>query len=127
DFVVAQLDPDFAVQARQVSGAPTWPNATINKAIATRMGKTTVALCLAPERLYVDGKIADIPDTGVLALPNGVDITRRANMYFITSPSGDSLTATVNPSPGWIDISVGFGRWPANVKGLLANANDNLN
>jgi hypothetical protein len=127
DFVVAQIDPDFAVQARQVSGKPTWPNATINKGIATRMGKRTVALCLAPERLYVDGKIADVPQSGVLALPDGVDITRRSNVYFITSPSGDSVRATVHPDPGWIDISVGFGRWPANVKGLLANVNDNVN
>jgi hypothetical protein len=127
DFVVAQLDPDFAVQARQVNGAPNWPNATLNKAIATRMGKSTVALCLAPERLVVDGKIADIPQSGVLELPDGVDITRRRNVYFITSPSGDSVRATVNPSPGWIDMSVGFGHWPATVKGLLANANDNMN
>jgi hypothetical protein len=127
DFVVAQVDPDFAVQARQVSGAPTWPNATINKAIATRMGKTMVALCLAPVRLYVNGKIAEIPQTGVLALPDEVDITRRGNVYFITSPSGDSVSATVHGSPGWIDVAVGFGRWPANVKGILANANNNLN
>jgi hypothetical protein len=127
DFLVAQLDPDFAVQARQLSGAPTWPNATLNKAIATRMGKTVVALCLAPERLIVDGKIAAFPQSGVIALPDGVDITRRANVYFITSNSGDSVQATVNPSPGWINMAVGFGHWPATVKGLLANANDNVN
>jgi hypothetical protein len=127
DFVVAQVDPDFAVQARQVSGAPTWPDATVNKAIATRMGKTTVALCLAPERLLVDGKIADLSQTGVLSLPDGIDITRRGSDYFITSASGDSVHATVHPTPGWIDIDVGFGRWPATVKGLLANANDNVN
>lgn len=127
DFIVAQLDPDFAVQARQVSGAPTWPNATINKGIATRMGKDTVALCLAPERLYVNGSPATVPESGVLALPDGVDITRKANLYFITSPAGDSVQATVHPSPGWIDVAVGFGHWPATVKGLLANANDNVN
>ncbi len=125
DFVVAQLDPDFAVQARQVNGAPTWPNATLNKAIATRMGKSTVALCLAPERLLVDGKVTGIPQSGVLELPDGVDITLRRKVYYITSPSGDSVRATVNP--GWIDMSIGFGHWPATVKGLLANANDDIN
>ena len=127
DFVVAQVDPDFSVEARQVSGAPTWPDATVNKAVATRMGKTTVALCLAPERLYVDGAAATIPETGVLGLPSGVDITRRGNQYFITSESGDSVSATVHGAPGWIDIAVGFGHWPATVKGLFANANENIN
>jgi hypothetical protein len=126
DFTVAQRAPNFEVQARQVSGAPTWPNADVNKAIATRMGKTTVALCLAPERLFVDGKETQIGDK-VLEVPGGVDITRRADHYYITSPDGDSVIATVHGAPGWIDVAVGFGRWPANVKGLLANANNNIN
>ena len=47
DFVLAQVDPDFVVQTRQVSGAPTWPDASVNSAVATRMGKTKVAVCLA--------------------------------------------------------------------------------
>jgi hypothetical protein len=127
DFLVAQEDNGFIVQSRQVSGAPTWPNATINKAVATRMGKTTVALCLAPERLYVDGRIAQFGDTNVLSLPDGVDVTRRNHEYFVTNQSGDSIHATVHPSPGWIDVSVGLGHWPANVKGILANAGTNVN
>ena len=122
DFLVAQEDRDFVVQSRQVSGAPTWPDATINKAIATRMGKTTVALCLGPERLYVDGRIVQLDQTNLLSLPSGIDITRRNSDYFITSQSGDSVRATVHPSPGWIDVAVGLGHWPANVKGILANA-----
>lgn len=126
DFTVAQRAPNFEVQARQVSGAPTWPNADVNKAIATRMGKTTVALCLAPERLFVDGKETQIGDN-VLEVAGGVDITHRAGKYYITGPEGDSVIATVHGAPGWIDIAVGFGRWPATVKGLLANANDNIN
>jgi hypothetical protein len=128
DFLVAQEGSDFVVQSRQVSGAPTWPNATVNKAIATRMGKTTVALCLAPERLYVDGKIVQLGETNVLSLPAGIDITRKNSDYFITSQSGDSVRATAHPSPGWIDVTVGLGHWPAaNVKGILANAGANVN
>jgi hypothetical protein len=52
DFILAETGPDFVVQTRQVSGAPTWPNASVNKAVATRMGKTRVAVCL-PNRLEV--------------------------------------------------------------------------
>ena len=99
----------------------------MNKAIATRMGTTTVALCLAPERLYVDGKIARLGRTNVLSLAGGIDITRRGSDYFITSQSGDSVRATVHSAtPGWIDMAVGLGHWPANVTGLLANAGANV-
>jgi len=44
EFVLVDNGPDFIVQNRQASGAPTWPNADVNKAIAVRMGKTTVAV-----------------------------------------------------------------------------------
>lgn len=116
DFVLAQVDPDFVVQARQVSGAPTWPDASVNSAVATRMGKTKVAICL-PARLNVDGENTELGDGKSLSTPEGVDIWRRGNEYFITDPSGDSVRAVVNPT--WIDVSVGLGHWPAKVTGLL--------
>ena len=125
DFLLAQVDPDFVVQTRQVSGAPTWPNADVNNAVATRMGKTQVAICLAPARLAVDGKINDLGDGQSLSLPDGVDVKRKGNVYLITGESGDSVRAEVNAS--WINVSVGLGRWPAKVRGLIANANGNVN
>lgn len=133
DFVLAQVDPDFVVQTRQVSGAPTWPNASVNNAVATRMGKTSVAVCLAPRiesggmtaELKIDGKTTDLGDGKSLSLPDGVDVKRKGNVYLITGESGDSVRAEVNAS--WINVSVGLGRWPAKVRGLLANANGNVN
>jgi von Willebrand factor type D domain len=124
DFILAQVDPDFVVQTRQVSG-PQWPNVSVNSAVATRMGKTTVALCLASSRVFVNGKTTDLGDGKSLSTPDGVEISRRGDMYFITSQSGDSVRATVNPT--WIDVSVGIGHSPAKVSGLLANANGNVN
>ena len=47
DFVLLQADPEFVVQVRQVSGAPNWPDASVNKAVATLMGKTQPALTSA--------------------------------------------------------------------------------
>ncbi len=58
EFILAEVEPDFVVQTRQVSGAPTWPNASVNSAVATRMGKTKVALCL--DRLTINGKPTDL-------------------------------------------------------------------
>lgn len=124
DFVLAQVERDFVVQTRQVSGAPTWPDASVNNAVATRMGTNKVAICL-PGRLNVNGTDTEIGDGKSLSTPEGVDIWRRGNVYFILGPSGDSVRATINPT--WIDVSVGLGHWPANVTGLLANAENNVN
>ncbi|HVE81668.1 MAG TPA: hypothetical protein VND93_02425 [Myxococcales bacterium] len=130
DFVLAEVDPDFVVQARQVSGAPPWPDATVNQAVATRMGKTQVAICLGKgdprnARLLVDGKATEIGDGQSLALPEGVDLVRVGDAYTIMGPDGDSVRAVVHPT--WINVFVGFGRWPAPVRGLIANANGNVN
>ena len=124
DFVLAQTDPGFVVQARQVSGAPTWPDASVNSAIATRMGDTTVALCL-PAQLNIDGANRELADGASFSTPEGVDVWRRGNVYIITSALGDSVRATLNATH--IDVSVGLGRWPTNVRGLLANVDGNVN
>jgi hypothetical protein len=131
DFTLAEVDPSFTVQTRQVSRAPTWPDATVNKAVAARFGKTKVAVCLAPPgtdqttRVHVDGKLTPVEDGKTLELPEGVGISRQGNVYQITSEGGDSVRATVNPS--WIDVAVGLGKWPSSVHGLIANANGNVN
>ena len=124
DFVLAQVDPDFVVQTRQVSGAPTWPDTSVNSAVATQMGKDKVAICLGP-RLNVDGATNDLADGKTFSTSDGVDVSRRGNVYFISSQSGDSVRATVNAS--YIDVNVGIGHWPANLSGLLANPNGNVN
>jgi hypothetical protein len=127
DFLLLQSDPNFAVQTRQVSGAPTWPNAAVNSAVATQMGNDKVAICLAPTRVNVNGTNKDIPDGSSVSTPDGVDVTRKGNIYFISDKGGDSVRATVNASPDYIDVSVGVGHWPAKLSGLLANPNGNVN
>jgi hypothetical protein len=131
DFTLAEVEPNFSVQTRQVSGAPTWPNATVNKAVAARFGKTQVAVCLAPPGsnqaayVHVDGKLTPVDDGKALTLPGGVGIARQNNIYQLTSEGGDSLQATINP--GWIGVVVGLGRWPSSVHGLIASPDGNVN
>jgi von Willebrand factor type D domain len=124
DFLLAQADRDFVVHARQVSGAPTWPDATINSAVATKMGSTRVALCTAQGGLVVDGTPTDVADGATIALASGVDIYRTGNVYLVTDQQGDSIRATLNTT--WIDVSVGLGTWPTKVRGLLANPDGNV-
>lgn len=118
DFVEAQVGSAFEVQTRKASGAPTWPNASVNKSVATRMGSTKVALCDG-KRLVVDGRTAELPDDGSLALASGVTIHRVGNVYFIADQAGNSARVTVHSN--YLNVDVGLGTWPAKVRGLLGN------
>jgi hypothetical protein len=59
DFILAEIDPEFLVQARQVSGAPSWPNASVNHGVGMRLDGTEVAICLKPELRVVVGNGSD--------------------------------------------------------------------
>jgi hypothetical protein len=120
DFLLADTGADFLVQTRQVSGAPTWPNASVNKAVAMQSGKTRVAVCLAPNRVAVNGKPVQLAEGKLLQFPDGGDVVRTGNVYVVRGPNGDSARVVVNTD--YIDVSMGLGRWPAKVRGLLANA-----
>jgi hypothetical protein len=125
DFLLAETNPGFVVQTRQKSGAPTWPNASVNKAVAMTLGSTRAAVCLDPTRLILDGKQLDLADDKSLSLPSGVHVAHSGNAYLFTRPSGESVRAEVNA--GWINVSVDIGPAPqAKVYGLLGNANGNM-
>src|SRR6202042_3613939 len=82
DFVLLD-SAGFSVHVRQVSGAPTWPNTAINKAIVAQMDGTRVEIYVEPERLYVDGK----PTTGANEpplLPPGEQGVYHAKQHAIT-------------------------------------------
>jgi hypothetical protein len=98
DFVLAETGPGFIVQNQQASGAPTWPNAAVNKAVATKMGRTSVAICVAPPptRLMIDGRSSTIADGTSRALPDGVTLSRSGNVYLIQNNNGDSVRAQLN-------------------------------
>lgn len=123
DFILAEAK-DFLVEERQVSGAPTWPDASVNKAAAARFGKDEVAIC-SPEasQIMVNGRPETIADGSVFSTPAGLDVKRIGNVYLAIDQNGNSMTATLNGT--YMDVSVGLGRWPTKVRGLLANAGNN--
>jgi hypothetical protein len=69
DFLLAQAK-NFTVQSRQVSGAPTWPDAAVNQAVAAQVGKSRVAFCTAPSRLVINGHPAALVYEGQGSLMN---------------------------------------------------------
>lgn len=123
DFILAR-DTDFIVEARQASGAPTWPNAAVNKAVATQMGTTRVAVYIEPTRLVIDGTATTLADGKSTLLPTGVQVTRQGNVYIISAENGDHVRLTLNST--WIDTVVGLGHTPRpDVLGLLGNPRGN--
>jgi len=128
DFLLMQAD-DFVVQSRQVSGAPTWPNASLNAGIATQMGQNRVAVCSSPTRLMVNGTLMSLADGHSLSVAGGVDITRNGNVYTIQRQTGDVVRVTLNnnSSNTWMDVFIGLGHTPkTTVSGLLSNPNGNV-
>jgi hypothetical protein len=120
DFLLAETGRNFSVQTRQVSGAPTWPDAAVNQAVAVQSGRDQVAICLSPERLLINGKPVPTREGAPLPLPDGGAIVRTGNVYSVRGPTGDNVRATVYGAH--VDVSVGLARWPEKVTGLLANA-----
>jgi hypothetical protein len=124
DFVLTHAE-GFTVENRQVSGAPTWPNATVNKAVGAEMGKTRVAVCTEPSRIFVDGQERQIGQGQIVSLRGGVGILHTGNVYLVQDEAtGNGIRAEDDGT--YINLTVGLGRWPAKVQGVLANANGNV-
>jgi hypothetical protein len=118
----------FTVQERQVSGAPSWPNASVNRAVAARVGTSNVAVCTAPTRLEIDGSAVNLANGNEKILPDGASVTLNGNVYLMRDANGNFVQATVQPgTTPHIDVKVGLGQWPEPVQGLLANAGNSNN
>jgi hypothetical protein len=128
DFILAQA-PDFVVHARQVSGAPTWPDASVNQAVATLMDNNTFAICPAiegPPVTYINGDLSQLADNQPISLDGGVDIWKQGNVYTVLDQAGNSMRAAIHENPLYINVSVGLGTDAEQITGLLANANNNV-
>jgi hypothetical protein len=124
---VATASP-FTVEERQVSGAPSWPNAAVNQAVAAQVGTSDVAVCTSPTRLEIDGSTVNLADGTQQILPGGASVALNGNVYSIRDGGGNSVQATVESgNTPHVDVKVGLGQWPEPVSGLLANAGNSDN
>ena len=73
----------FTVQERQVSGAPSWPSAAVNRAVAARVGTSNVAVCTAPTRLEINGGTVNLANGSEQFLPDGASVALNGNVYLI--------------------------------------------
>ena len=113
-----------------MSGAPTWPNTSVNQAIGVKVGSSIVILSVANNnvQLFINGSPMSLGDGEKRVLPNDGDLIRRNNSYLVRDLQGNSAQIIVQPATKYyLDVYVGLGRWPTNVQGLLVNANNNVN
>jgi hypothetical protein len=74
--------------------------------------------------LIIDGAANNLADGKSVLLPTGVQVTRRGNVYLVSSENGNRVRATLNST--WIDVRVGLGHASlAQTHGLLGNPNGN--
>lgn len=120
DFTLARTG-SFEVQTRQMSGAPTWPDAAVNQAVAARLGKAVVAICSGDGPLVIiDGERRTIAEGAVIDLGDGSGIRHSGNVLTLIDSDGNSLRAELMGS--YINATVGLGHWPVAVQGLLASS-----
>jgi hypothetical protein len=126
DFVLTELGDDFIVHTRQDLAVtdPSWiKNATINKAVATQMGKDHVELYIWPAWLVVNGRTTSLPAARRSRSRTGLGF-RSGECLFHRQPQGDSVTATVNNNGKntWMDVAVGLRSSSASAaRGLLGS------
>ena len=119
EFLLAEVPNEFTVQARQASGAPQWPDAAVNKAVAVRMGKTRFVFYVDPSRVEVDGVARGTDDRPALMLGDGVQLRRQGNVYTVSDRHGNRVRVTLYSN--WLDTAVLVGHAPSQVRGLLGN------
>ena len=119
EFLLAEVANEFTVQARQASGAPQWPDAAVNKAVAVRMGKTRIVFYVDPSRVEVDGAALGADDRPALMLADGVQLRRQGNVYTVSDKHGNRVRVTLYSN--WMDTAVLVGHRRAQVRGLLGN------
>jgi hypothetical protein len=127
DFVLSEMAPTVrgpgtVVHGRLTSGAPDYPNASLIRAVGMRSGGTSVAICLAPERIVVNGKTNQLSDGQTLSLTD-MDVIRIGNAYWMRSRAGDTLRAEVHNgiAKTWFDVYPGLAESPASPHGLVTN------
>ncbi len=130
DFWLIQAGKDFSLQARQVSGAPTWPDASVNHAVAISSGRAELAVCLNTEgqderiAVYIDGQKTPMADGQSIALADAA-VRRTGNSFLFRDRAGNVVRTDVHPqNRGWMDVQLGLGRWPMQAQGLLAPVGD---
>jgi hypothetical protein len=130
EFLLAKTDDGFEVQTRQMSGGTTWPNTSLNQAIAAKLGNSVVVVSVANNtpKLMINGEAVALDNGQKRVLPNDGDVAHRGNTYFVRDLNGNSVQMVVQPAAlYYIDVYVGLGRWPENVQGLLVSAKNNVN
>ncbi len=122
EYILAEADPDFQAQVRQVIiTPPTKPAIAYNTGAAVRMGPERFAVTL--KSVEINGAPKVIREGETIHLSGDVTVDRRGGTYTVSRPVGDIVH--MNVLGDHIDISVTVGATnAASVRGLLVGSGD---
>ncbi|KJC45001.1 hypothetical protein UP09_15405 [Bradyrhizobium sp. LTSP885] len=117
EFILAQADPDFQVQVRQILiTPPTQPAIAVNTGAAVKMGADKFVVTV--DGTEVNGAPRAIEDGNSIELAGDVTVVHRGSVYTISRPIGDIVHVDVQGNH--VDITVQIGATNASsTRGLL--------
>lgn len=117
EFILAQADPDFQVQVRQILiTPPTQPAIAVNTGAAVKMGSDKFVVTV--DGTEVNGAPRAIEDGHSIELAGDVTVVHRGSVYTISRPIGDIVHVDVQGDH--VDVTVQIGATnAASTRGLL--------
>jgi hypothetical protein len=107
-FLLFSDSASFSVYSTQISGAPSWPNTSINTKISIQMGDVTVVVPAAGNTLQIGGMPKAIQNG--MSGPYGssaVQIVRNGAGYLITDQAGNAVQLNqLSGNPNYINAYV---------------------
>jgi hypothetical protein len=122
EYILAEADPDFQVQVRQVLiTPPNKPAIAVNTGAAVKMGQQRFAVTL--KGVEIDGVARAIAEGKTMRLAGDVSVDHRGSTYTVSRPLGDIVH--INVLSDHVDVSVTVGATnAASVRGLLVGSGD---
>lgn len=111
EFLLLDNGSNFTVHSNQVSGAPSWPNTSVNGAISVQMQNISIVVPAAGQTITVNGTPFTMQNGQSRSFGPGVQVTHNGAGFVVSSPSGDRVEAFQRSAkPNYIDVFVYPGR-----------------
>jgi von Willebrand factor type D domain. len=108
-FLLLNTGTGFTVYANQVSGAPSWPNTSVNQSVSVQMGNVSVVVPSTGTTISVNGTPFTIANGAPPRIfGDGVQVSRNNTGYNITDPAGNHVITEIvtGGSPRYINAYV---------------------
>ncbi|WP_157288576.1 hypothetical protein [Uliginosibacterium gangwonense] len=107
EFTLLNDGAGFIVTAAQTSGAPSWPNTSVNNSITVQTQGMPVVIPSSGSTIWVKGTPFVIPSGQTRSFGQDVQITHNGTGYKISDPNGNQVQADViSANPPYVNAYV---------------------